>query len=259
MSNGAIKLQPREPNTPVLTNVLHSPKRVRVKFAGETVADSREALILRSNQFLPIYFFPKSSVRTGLLDTEPTRSKHELGFEVLNWGLTIGDRTSLEAAWSPVEIDDPALQILKDHIAFRWKSVDQWFEEDEEIFVHPRDPYARVDTISSSSHLQVKLNGEVIADTTNAVFLFETHLPTRYYIPPSDIRMDTLTVSSSTSRCPYKGIASYWSYSPEIGEDGADVAWSYEAPLPEIPKIKGLIAFYPQAVDEIRVDGKPVS
>jgi uncharacterized protein (DUF427 family) len=144
-------------------------------------------------------------------------------------------------------------------VAFNWKAVDQWFEEDEEIFVHPRDPYARIDTLQSSSHVQIWPDGEIVADSKRPVLLFETHLPTRYYIPPDDIRMDRLVASDSKSQCPYKGLASYWSANAPDGTLRKDVAWSYVEPLAEIPKIKGLIAFYPQAVDEIRLDGKRVS
>jgi len=259
MSEETIKLQPREPFTPELTNVLHSPKRVRVKFGGETIADSRETLILRSNQFLPTYFFPASSVRRQALTSERVGSQPRHGGKSLHWDLHVGGRVEKDAAWSFVEVDDPLLGALKAYVAFRWNAADQWFEEDEEIFVHPRDPYARIDTIQSSSHVQVWRDGDIIADSRRPVLLFETHLPTRFYLPPEDIRMDLLIASANVSRCPYKGIASYWSERTASGMSGKDIAWSYLDPLPDIPKIKGLIAFYPEAVDEIRLDGRRVS
>jgi uncharacterized protein (DUF427 family) len=259
MSKEAIKLQPREPFTPELINVLHSPKRVRVEFGAETIADSRETLILRSNQFLPIYFFPIASVAEGVLADEHAGSHPKLGGKTRAWNLKVGSRTEPDAAWSFIDVDRPELEALKGYVAFGWSAVDQWFEEDEEIFVHPRDPYARIDTIQSSSHVEIFLNGEIIADSKRAVLLFETHLPTRFYIPPEDIRMDRLAASSNHTRCPYKGIASYWSLKGLDGTAGKDIAWSYPEPLPEIPKIKGLIAFYPDAVDEIRLDGRHVS
>lgn len=259
MSKETIKLQPREPFTPKLTNVLHSPKRVRVVFAGETIADSREALILRSNQFLPVYFFPVESVRQDALLGKREGSHEQFGGRTRNWSLNLAGRTAEDAAWSFADVDDPVFEPLKGYVAFRWKAVDQWFEEHEEIFVHPRDPYARIDTIPSSAHVEILLGGEVIADSKRAVLLFETHLPTRFYIPPEDIRMDRLTRSESHTRCPYKGIASYWSATATDGSSKKDIAWSYLDPLPEIAKIKGLIAFYPDAVDEIRLDGHRVS
>jgi uncharacterized protein (DUF427 family) len=259
MSKETIKLQPREPFTPKLTNVLHSPKRVRVEFAGDTVADSRETLILRSNQFLPIYFFAESAIRPDVL-LAPRDGRHErFGGKTRNWNLGAAGRTEDDAAWSFLEVDDLVFAPLKGYVAFRWNAADHWFEEDEEIFVHPRDPYARIDTIPSSAHIEVLVGGEVIADSRRAVLLFETHLPTRFYIPPEDIRMDRLTRSASHTRCPYKGIASYWSTTATDGTARQDIAWSYLDPLPEIPKIKGLIAFYPDAVDEIRLDGRRVS
>lgn len=257
MSDGEIKLQPREKHTPRLTNVLHSPKRIRVRFGGEFVADSRETLILRSNQFLPTYFFPVASVRREFL-VPGTRSSHELGGEIERWGLKVEGKTVENVAWSFLSTEKDELKPLIGYIAFQWKAVDNWYEEEEEIFVHPRDPYARVDTLQSSSHVQVLLDGQIIADSKQPVLLFETHLPTRYYIPPEDVRLDLLSVSATSSRCPYKGIASYWSAALPTGIGHADIAWSYEAPLPEIPKIKGLIAFYPNAVD-VLLDGEPVS
>lgn len=257
MSDGEIKLQPREKHTPQLTNVLHSPKRIRVKFGGEVIADSRETLILRSNQFLPTYFFPIAAVRKEFLVAE-TRATHEPGGEIERWGLKVEGRSVDNAAWSFLGTEDDELRQLIGYVAFRWKAVDSWYEEEEEIFVHPRDPYARVDTLQSSSHVQVLLDGQIIADSKRPVLLFETHLPTRYYVAPEDVRLDLLTVSATASRCPYKGIASYWSATLPTGTAHPDIAWSYEDPLPEIPKIKGLIAFYPNAV-EIRLDGERVS
>ncbi|TIW93568.1 MAG: DUF427 domain-containing protein, partial [Mesorhizobium sp.] len=113
--------------------------------------------------------------------------------------------------------------------------------------------------LQSSSHVQVWFDGEPIADSHRPVLLFETHLPTRFYLPAEDIRLERLTASNSTTRCPYKGIASYWSGLLSNGSVRPDIAWSYRDPIAEMPKIKGLIAFYPQAVDRIHLDGEPVA
>jgi uncharacterized protein (DUF427 family) len=123
--------------------------------------------------------------------------------------------------------------------------------------VHARDPYKRVDAIFSSRHVQVILGGEIVADTRRAHFLFETRLPTRYYIPPEDVRMDLLVPSDKTSACPYKGRARYW-LARIGGEEYPDIVWSYPEPIPECPKIKGLLSFFNEQVDEIRVDGAVV-
>ena len=151
---------------------------------------------------------------------------------------------------------------LQDYCAFYWDRVDHWYEEDEEVFVHPRDPHKRVDTVPSSRPVRVILGGETVADTTRAHFLFETGLPTRYYIPAEDVRMDLLTPTDTKTRCPYKGTASYWT--ARIGEETFDdIVWAYPDPVPECPKIKDLMCFYNEKVDAVFVDGteteKPVT
>ena len=253
------QLQPRDPHTPDLVNVLHSPKRIRVKFKGQTVADSRAVLVLRSNQFLPIYFFPRGAVRQDLLHPSDHRGRHELGGDVAYESLVVEGAQAVNAAWSFAPSADQSLALLRDHVAFDWHAVDQWFEEDEEVFVHARDPYARIDTLHSTSRIEVRLDGSVLADSIRPVLLFETHLPTRFYLPHADVRLDRLVPSPTQTRCPYKGIASYWSAVRPDGSIVADVAWEYRDPIAEIPKIKGLIAFYPDRVDEIRLDGERVS
>lgn len=143
------------------------------------------------------------------------------------------------------------------YVAFYWNRVDAWYEEDEEIFGHPADPYHRVDVRSSNRSVRVVLGEEVVAESTRAQFLFETGLPTRYYLPEQDVRMDLLVPSETKSVCPYKGNAIYWS--ARIGSKAfEDVAWSYPKPLPECPKIRGLISFFNERVDEIQVAGEPV-
>jgi len=252
-------LQPREPNTPSVLTVIHSPKRVRVEAAGLIVAESDRALLLRSNHFLPVYFFPPDAVSSGILSPSEKRSRHSLGEEIAYWDITVGDSRLKDAAWS---FHAPQLQVLQpllDHVAIDWKSVDHWFEEAEEIFGHAKDPYARIDVLDSTRHVEVLVAGERVAETKQPVLLFETHLPTRYYLQPQDVRFDRLVPSQTKTRCPYKGIASYWSFTQDDGSLLADVAWSYQDPLPEVSKIKGLIAFYPQHVDAIRVDGATAS
>jgi uncharacterized protein (DUF427 family) len=144
---------------------------------------------------------------------------------------------------------------LKGHFAFQWNAMDAWREEEEEIFVHARDPYKRVDVLRSSRRVHVTVAGETIADTSRPRLVFETGHPTRYYIPLEDIRRDLLLPSETGSRCPYKGVASYWSV--KIGvEIFQDVAWSYLDPIPECPKIKGLLCFFQEREATIRVDGE---
>jgi uncharacterized protein (DUF427 family) len=147
--------------------------------------------------------------------------------------------------------DDPD---LAGYVSVPWDAADRWYEEDEEVFVHPRDPFHRVEVRQSSRHVVVTLDGKPLADSRRPLLLFETGLPTRYYLPPDDVDFDLLEPSPTITRCPYKGTARHWSAS---GGEPGDVCWSYEGPLPEIERIDGLIAFYNERVD-IAVDGSPL-
>ena len=132
--------------------------------------------------------------------------------------------------------------------------MDEWYEEEEQVFVHPRDPYHRIDVLQSSRHVRVEVNGEVVAETQRPMVLFETGLPPRYYIPEEDIRMELLEESEETTRCPYKGVASY--YSVEVGDERVeDLVWYYPEPIPEAARIKGLLCFFNEKVD-LEVDGE---
>ena len=172
------------------------------------------------------------------------------------WTIRVGNQVSENAVWGyPDPYDE--VPALKDFVAFYWDRVDGWFEEDEEIFVHPRDPYKRVDVIASSREVRIIVGGETIAETRRARFLFETRLPTRYYIPPGDVRMDLLVPSDKVTACPYKGTARYWSV--RIGDRVfPDIVWKLPDPISECPKIKGHLAFSNEHVDEILVDGVAV-
>jgi uncharacterized protein (DUF427 family) len=131
--------------------------------------------------------------------------------------------------------------------------MDAWFEEDEEVFVHPRDPYTRVDILRSSRSVRIGVAGVVVAETTHPTFLFETNLPRRTYVPKLDVRMDLLESTDSATMCPYKGTARYWSI--RAGDEvHRDLAWSYDAPFRESGPIAGLVAFYDEKVD-VYVDG----
>jgi uncharacterized protein (DUF427 family) len=133
--------------------------------------------------------------------------------------------------------------------------MDAWYEEEDEIFVHARDPYKRVDVLNSSRHVEVVVGGKTIADSKRPHLVIETGHLIRYYLPREDVRMDLLKTSATMSRCPYKGIASYWSADIN-GKIFEDMVWSYESPAPECPKIKDLMCFFNERVDSIHVDGK---
>jgi uncharacterized protein (DUF427 family) len=229
-----------------------SPRRVRAFFAGEPIADSRRVLLVFEPRRLPVYYFPVKDVRMDLL--RPTaHSQAAPEGPTARWSLESHGRSVDNVGWSYREPDE-ARAALKDHIAFYWGKLDSWFEEDDEVFVHPRDPYHRVDVLNSSRHIRVVIDGTVVAETRRPRLLFETSLPTRYYIPKVDVRVDLLEPSDTITQCPYKGRASYWSV--RIGDQvHKDLVWGYPAPIAECPKIENLLCFYNEHVD-IYVDGE---
>jgi uncharacterized protein (DUF427 family) len=225
---------------------------VRARFGGVFVADSKRALLLR--QYgpgrLPAYYFPQADVRMEALSPG---SRVDRGGEISYRTVEVGDRAAANAAMiyaNPPE----SLSVLKGYVSFKWHKMDAWYEEEEEVFVHARDPYKRVDVMPSSRHIRVVIGGQTVAETRRPHLLFETQLPTRYYIPREDVRMELLEPSDLKTRCPYKGLASYWSVT--VGDhELRDIVWSYPDPIPENPKIKDLICFFNEKVD-LYVDGE---
>ncbi|GJM41534.1 MAG: hypothetical protein DHS20C20_18160 [Ardenticatenaceae bacterium] len=225
-----------------------TPRWVRVQFGGEFIANSHRALLVWEGGGPNLhYYFPRDDVRQEFLaDTGRT------GKDRTSWHVQVAGQQADNAAWSYLEAPE-GLRGIEGYIAFRWHKMDQWFEEDEAVFVHPRDPYHRVDTVPSTRHVRVEVDGVTVAESKRPYLLFETNLPTRYYLPPEDVNMTLLQPSVSHTACPYKGIASYWSV--HVGEmTHKDIVWGYPNPIPEIPKIKGLLSFYNEKVD-IFVDG----
>src|SRR5712664_1625663 len=215
-------------------------RRVRVMFAGTTIADSRAVMLMLEKRRLAVYYFPAKDVRLDVLQPTSYTSPHPGKGLASFYSVKVGNRVVEKAAWRYLQPERPD---VTDYFAFYWDKMDAWFEEDDEVFVHPRDPYHRVDVLNSSRHIKVVVNGVVLADTYRARLLFETGLPVRYYIPKLDVTMELLEPSQTTSRCPYKGVASYWSVRAAETVH-PDLAWSYKAPIPECPKIENLIAFY---------------
>jgi uncharacterized protein (DUF427 family) len=230
-----------------------SAKRIRAVAEGKTVADSLCAGLMLEAGHRPVYYFPKEDLRGDLLIRSDHRTHCPYKGEAAHWTLAIGGRRIENTAWS---YEEPIAEMarIKGLVAFYWDKIDHWFEEDEEIFGHPRDPYHRVDVRPSSRRVTVSYAGETIARTGRALFLFETGMPTRYYIPWSDARTECLRKSRRNSVCPYKGTASYWSI--EIGDRvSEDAVWSYLDTLPECPRIRDHLCFYPEKVDRIEVEG----
>jgi uncharacterized protein (DUF427 family) len=173
--------------------------------------------------------------------------------EASYYTIRAGDKEVKAGAWyypEPLAGAEP----IKDLIAFYWHWMDHWYEEDEEAFVHPRDPYHRVDVLSTSRHIRISLDGEVLAETERAEALFESNLPTRWYIPREDV-VATVEPTDTVTRCPYKGTASYYSVKLSNGEVAKDVIWYYDEPLVAVGKIEGLLCFFNERVD-VEIDGE---
>ena len=148
---------------------------------------------------------------------------------------------------------DSPIGELRDAVRFDWGAMDEWLEEDEPVYTHPRDPYHRVDILHSSRHVRVELDGVVLAESHRPTMLFETGLVERYYLPLADLRRELLRPSDRQTHCPYKGTAGYWSVEVN-GELHQDLVWIYRSPLPESQKIAGLACFWNERVD-LYVDG----
>ena len=225
-------------------------KRVRAYLGGELVADTTRPVLVWEKPYYPAYYFPSEDVRAELVadDGEISHSPSRGDGRLLT--VRAGGR---EARGAALRYDESPIEELRGLIRLDWDSMDSWFEEDEEVFTHPRNPYTRVDILRSSRHVRVEVDGVTVAESASPTLLFETSLPVRHYLPKTHVRMDLLEHTDTASHCPYKGQAEWWSV--RAGDTlHEDLAWSYPTPLPESTKVAGLIAFYDEKVD-VYVDG----
>ncbi|HEX6074280.1 MAG TPA: DUF427 domain-containing protein [Micromonosporaceae bacterium] len=225
-------------------------KRVRTYLGGELVADTRSPFLVWENPYYPTYYLPVRDVRADLVPTGGSRDTPGLGNGTLyDVVLPVG-----KAAGAACRYHNSTLEPLRDLVRLRWSAMDEWFEEDEPVYVHPRSPYTRIDILASSRHVLVELDGVTLADSHQPRILFETGLPPRYYLPQADLRMNLLRPSDTLTRCPYKGTATYWHVAVG-GTVHQDLVWCYRSPLPESQKIAGLAGFYDERVD-LWLDGE---
>jgi uncharacterized protein (DUF427 family) len=231
-----------------------TPRRIRVQVGGETVADSRSAYLLHESGLQPTYYFPPEDVRTDLLEPTDRHTHCPKKGDASYYTIRVGDRVVKNGAWyypDPLPAAPPELAGL---VAFYFDRMDRWLEEAEEIGVHARDPYHRVDVIASDRHVRVTLEGELLADTHDALALFETGLPVRWYILREDV-VASLEASDTVTHCPYKGQASYHSVRLPDGQVQTDLIWCYQRPLPEVGRISGRLCFFNEKVD-LELDGE---
>ena len=229
--------------------VEHGRKRIRAYLGGELAADTTSPLLVWEVPYYPAYYIPAGDiladlVPTGTIDHSPSRGVADI-FDL---------RTSAATAPSAARrYRDSPIEELRQAVRLDWEAMDEWLEEDEPVYTHPRDPYTRVDILASSRHVRVDIDGVTVADSRQPRILFETGLPPRYYLPLTDVRRDLLRPSATQSHCPYKGTASYWSLDTGAGVH-QDFVWIYRSPLAESQKIAGLACFYNEKVD-LYLDG----
>jgi len=244
---GQFNFKPPEPGWAVYLEP--TPKRIRVEVGGEVIADSRRAFMLHESGAQPIYYFPPEDVRSEFLEASDRHTHCPKKGDASYYTITAGGETVEAGAWYYPDPLPDAPAALKGLIAFYFNRMGRWLEEGEEIFGHPRDPYHRIDARASDRHIRVSLDGELLAETTRAIGLFESNLPARWYLPRDDVQV-ALEPSDTVTVCPYKGTAGYFS-APGVD----DLVWYYAEPLDEAAKVKGLVCFFNERVD-IELDGE---
>lgn len=227
------------------------PRRIRALFGSKMILDTTAAMYVWESPFYPQYYVPLGNVVSEALVDEGQTQHSPRGLVLLH-GLQLGDRHRPHAAKL---LKSSTVDGLENTVHFEWSALDAWFEEDELVHVHPRSPYVRVDALHSTRQVRVELEGQVLAETSSPVMVFETGLPTRYYINRTEVDMTSLLASDTVTQCPYKGTTSrYWSV--RVGQEiHPDLAWEYDFPTRQVQPIAGMIAFYNEKVD-IFVDGR---
>ena len=237
------------PSLTAINHIAPVPRRIRGIKGGETLLDTTRALYVWEWPHYPQYYIPKADVRMEAFVEGDVLSTQQGDARQLALNAGAGE---LRPAGRLITAS--TLAGVADTVRLEWKALDRWFEEDEEVFVHPRSPYKRVDAIRSTRAVRVELQGLILADAQGCVMVFETGLPTRYYLDPTRINFACLVPSATRTQCPYKGKTDgYWSVQA-IGGPVADVAWTYAFTTPAMTPIAGLIAFLNEKVD-VFIDG----
>ena len=212
---------------------------------GQTVLDTTQALYVWEWPHYPQYYIPLRDVFGDVLVDEGHEQRLHRGTARIH-GIKAGE-VSRPSSARVYAADTP--NGLAGTVRFDWDALDAWFEEDEQVFVHPRNPYVRVDALRSTRRVRIELEGEVLAESGSPIMVFETGLPTRYYLNRTEVNFNLLMPTNTVTACPYKGRTSgYWAVS--LGEElHPDLAWTYDFPTRQLQPIAGLIAFHNEKVD----------
>lgn len=225
-------------------------RRMRVQFGGQWVADSEHVILLHEPGRYPVAYFPLADVGEGVLVPE-TRTTNHRDLGATAWfSVHAGGQQAQHAAWQHTDLPAHAA-VLRDRVAFAWRSMDAFYEEDERIVGHAADLYHRIDIRKTSRHLVVRDGDRVIADTQHPLALYESGFAPRWYVPRGDIDTSALTPVEVQTFCPYKGLASYY----DIGQRKR-AAWSYLEAWPEVAAVSGWVSFEPDLVEVYLDDRK---
>ncbi|MFJ4845732.1 MULTISPECIES: DUF427 domain-containing protein [unclassified Streptomyces] len=224
-------------------------RRMRVRYAGEWIADSEDVVLLHEPGRYPVAYFPRTAVRDdALIPTDRTTRHQDLG-ETSWFTVRAGDRRTERAAWQLTALPDHASE-LEGRVAFAWRAMDAFYEEDERILGHAADAYHRIDIRDTSRTLEVRSEDRVVARSEHPVVLYESGFAPRWYVPRADVDETALNPAEGQTFCPYKGLADYY----DIG-GSRKAAWSYRDAYPEVARVGGLVSFEPDKV-EVLLDGE---
>ncbi|CAA7269444.1 unnamed protein product [Cyclocybe aegerita] len=231
---------------PSLPHIENCQKRIRAYVSGVGIVDTKKAKLVWLDRYYPHYYFIREDLP-------------------VHWYLHIASSNDDEEVYhiGAGGMNDRVLNSVKVHLTgplkglgtIRWNAMDAWFEEDEQIFIHPKDPYKRIDVLQSSRHVRIEVGGLEVADTRSPRLLFETGLPMRIYIPKTDCRMDLWEPSDLITGCPYKGEARYYNLVTSDGTRRDNLIWWYPNTTPECAAIRGYVAFFDEKVD-VWIDGE---
>jgi uncharacterized protein (DUF427 family) len=224
-------------------------RRMRVRFGDTWIADSEDVVLLHEPTRYPVAYFPLPDIVADVLSPQEHTTRHKDLGSTTWYTVTTGETSKDRAAWQHTDLPDHARE-LKGRVAFAWRAMDAFYEEDERIVGHAADAYHRIDIRQTSRRLVVRSGDQVIADSSRPLVLYESGFAPRWYVPRENVDESALAPVEGQTFCPYKGLCSYYEVG---GTRGA--AWSYEDAWTEVRRISGMVSFEPDQV-EVKLDGR---